>query len=198
MGSYLTIVNDTDSPWHCKIGPDMVALKWVAFAAGVLITLALTLVTGKAIGIPSAGGMEVAKIAGGIFAIFGVPVSAMGSSVITTASEFVVHGGSTEIGIAISNAIVKALGNKKYDIIMPGGCKRYGKMTLSLWQQSECKLISTSGTKSTIQTLMMRPIFSGSTNGSNRDHSISWWLDKDGTKSEVIEGRSDPLETAQN
>lgn len=178
MGSYLTIVNDTSVPWHCRIGPDMNALKW---------TIILILV--KTIGFMFVVGTTVAPVAlaitsAGMFGIFSVPVAAMGAAAAVTVAGVTVAGASTIIGISVSHHITKILDKKGYTLIKAGEKKRHGKMTLSLWVQSECIHVTTSGTKTTTKTLFMRPIFSGSTAGSNRDHSIKWWLDNHGITSQ--------------
>ncbi|KAJ0388921.1 hypothetical protein P43SY_011271 [Pythium insidiosum] len=57
-------------------------------------------------------------------------------------------------------------------------------MTLSLWQQSHCvKIVIIDNSNVRIDSLYMRPIFSGSTIDSNRDHDIQWWLNKNGVES---------------
>ncbi|KAG3226846.1 hypothetical protein PC129_g2566, partial [Phytophthora cactorum] len=48
MGSYLSIANNTDDPWTCKIGPDEAALKIAGIAISVVGTLATVIGTAGA------------------------------------------------------------------------------------------------------------------------------------------------------
>ena len=65
------------------------------------------------------------------------------------------------------------------------------KRSLSLWQQGTCVryflVEQKDGADAKIirRTLYMRPIFSGATVGSSRDHSIQWWLDNGGKFEDV-------------
>lgn len=187
MGSYLTIVNDTPDPWHCKVGPDMRALAVaaiiaaiVAIAAGLYSMGALVLVAGATsvgLGIK----MWVYKVD---------PRALLHSS--ARHPDGVVPGDSpTQIGYAIAETLVKKLHQKGFKIINGGDRRKYGKMTLSLWQQSDCKRVFTNGPDITIQTMMLRPIFSGAKDKSNRDYAIDWWLKKYGTDDEGIRATSD-------
>ncbi|KAI9996572.1 hypothetical protein PInf_014304 [Phytophthora infestans] len=54
MGSYLSIVNNTDDPWTCKIGPDEAALEIAGVAISVVGTLASALGTGGVAPVASA------------------------------------------------------------------------------------------------------------------------------------------------
>lgn len=98
--------------------------------------------------------------------------------------------GVTAFGVAVLESMKEKLHIRGYDTILPGKKRRYGKMTLSLWVQSVCIRTNTKGPTVVLDTLLMRPIFSGSTANSNRDHRIKYWLEKNGVSSYVIGGKS--------
>lgn len=160
MGSYLTIVNDTEQQWMCKVGPDMVAITWGVVAAAVTVLVVATwgFTVGLVVANPLIGG--------------------------------VILGGATGlIGVGIQGAVQKVLDKRHYDIIHPGESKRYGKMTLSLWRQSECIRIRAQGDVAYWDHLMMRPIFSGATDKSTREYSIQKWADKHGIRTTAVTAR---------
>lgn len=166
MGSYLTIVNDTNIPWKCKVGADTKALEW-----------------GLVIGTVGAAVMSAATV-GGVAIALGA-----------TAAEAIAAGAATWIftagfGALTSNAINDGVNHvlqvKGYDVIQPSERKRYGKMSLSLWRQCECINAAAAGNGSSVESVMMRPIFSGATDKSNREYSIGQWIKKHGTKRTVI------------
>lgn len=187
MGSYLTIVNNTQDAWLCKVGSDSNALRWSTVGAGVVAAAA---------GIIATAGMVaplVAAMSGkGILTIFSVPAAAMTASAATVTTPATVVGFSTGFGIAIAHGIAKTLDENGYDTINAGESKQYGKMTLSLWQQATCVRTTIIETKVQVDTLLMRPIFSGSTINSNRKYEIQSWIDKKGMTTELIEGDTRP------
>ncbi|POM77269.1 hypothetical protein PHPALM_5372, partial [Phytophthora palmivora] len=72
MGSYLSIVNNTEDPWTCKIGPDEAALK----IAGIIVSVISAAVT--VIGTAGAAAPVVSALAAnGIISVFGVSTSAL-------------------------------------------------------------------------------------------------------------------------
>jgi hypothetical protein len=66
--------------------------------------------------------------------------------------------------IAVVNNVTSVLQAKGYERLVSGGSHQWGKMTLSLWQQATCvKTTIVNETSVVIETLTMRPIFSGAT-----------------------------------
>lgn len=187
MGSYLTIVNDTEDTWQCKVGPDMKALKWTMISAVVIVSIAAALGVAVAL-LPMVTSIAV----GGTFGIFGIPIAATLGAAASVGAGGVAAGGATLAGMAIFDTIALNLVKKDYRVIKAGEHQRFGKMTLSLWRQCECIRNSVDQNQVVMNTLMMRPIFSGATAGSTREHSIQWWLNKDGVSKQVIEAHSGP------
>jgi hypothetical protein len=184
MGSYLSIVNDTKDPWHCKIGPDEAAFKIATLVVSVISSAAAV------IGTAGAAAPAVAALGGGVVGVFGVSSTALATAAagVATAGTYAgVASAVSEFGLEVAEKLANKLKDDGYHVIAPGQSKRFGKMTLSLWQQGTCvketivneKIVRT-------DTLYMRPIFSGATANSNNDHKIQWWIDKWGTESEQV------------
>jgi hypothetical protein len=186
MGSYLSIVNDTKDPWQCKIGPDQAALK----IAGIVISV----VGGIATAIGTAGAaapVAASLVANGVVGVFGVSTTALATATAGAAAAATyasVVGGVSGFGMTVAKAVTDRLGKDGYVMIAPGQNQRWGKMTLSLWQQGTCvKSVLVNEKTVRLETLYMRPIFSGATKDSNNDHKIQWWINKWGTeKQEVV------------
>lgn len=184
----MTIVNNTPDIWQCKIGPDMRALDISSWIVGAIAAIAGTITT-AGLAAPIVAG----KLAAGIITVFGVPTSALvaitapfaGMATVITSG---VVTGTTGFGIAVAKSLSDHLDDLGYDTIFSGENRRYGKMMLSLWQQCQCVKKTMHGSKVVIDTVYMRPIFSGSTLNSNREHKIQWWIDKDGTHKDIIQG----------
>ncbi|POM72552.1 LOW QUALITY PROTEIN: hypothetical protein PHPALM_10711, partial [Phytophthora palmivora] len=175
MGSYLSIVNNTDDPWTCKIGPDEAALK----IAGIVVSVISAAVT--VIGTAGAAAPVVSALAAnGIVSVFGVSTSALatGTAIAGAVSTAVsVTGTVTQFGVTTANGINDNLVTQGYVNIE----HKWGKMSLSLWQQGTCVRTTIKDEKTvTTDTLYMRPIFSGATDNSNNDHEIQFWIDKFG------------------
>ncbi|EGZ26685.1 hypothetical protein PHYSODRAFT_471256 [Phytophthora sojae] len=191
MGSYLSIVNNTEDPWTCKIGPDEAALK----IAGIVISVvgAAATVIGTA---GAAAPVASALAANGIVSVFGVSTSALATAAAAAAGTVgtvaSVTGAVSGFGIAVAQGINDNLISEGYVSIAPGDKHQWGKMSLSLWQQGTC-VRTTIVDESTVttDTLYMRPIFSGATDNSNIDHEIQFWIDKFGLETETVTGTTD-------
>lgn len=189
MGSYLTIVNDTEDTWQCHLGPDM-----KAFNIGGMIAFVIGSIAG-AIGFAAGSAVFVSSFAAaGMIHILGIPVSSL-VAITTAALPYgvvgSVIGGASGFSIAVAKGVSVLLNDRGYESIPPGGTHRFGRMTLSLWQQAECIRTTVNTTTIVLDKLYMRPIFSGSTINSNRNHTIQFWLNKHGTEIEVIKGESE-------
>ncbi|POM72553.1 hypothetical protein PHPALM_10712 [Phytophthora palmivora] len=185
MGSYLSIVNNTDDPWTCKIGPDEAALK----IAGIVVSVigAIVTVIGTA---GAAAPVASALAANGVVSVFGVSTTALAAGTaaagaVTTAVSVV--GTVSDFGMNVANGINDNLINQGYVNINPGEEHKWGKMSLSLWQQGTCVRTTIKDEKTvTTDTLYMRPIFSGATDNSNIGHEIQFWIDKFGLESTSV------------
>lgn len=100
------------------------------------------------------------------------------------------HNGTTssDMGIAISNSVGTVFKEGGFHLIMPGERRRFGKWTLSLMLQSDCKAVITSGSSTYIRSTYMKPIYTGPKAGSNHNYHIKDWGRKKGIKTEIIEG----------
>jgi hypothetical protein len=190
MGSYLSIENNTQDTWTCKIGPDEAALK----IAGIIISVigAAATVIGTA---GAAAPIASALVANGVVSVFGVSTSALATAAAaagTVSTIATVTGSVSGFGIAVAQGVSDNLIKEGYVTIAAGEKHQWGKMSLSLWQQGTCvKTTIVDETTVTTDTLYMRPIFSGATDNSNIDHQIQFWIDKWGTESQQVKGSSD-------
>ncbi|OWY98899.1 hypothetical protein PHMEG_00030210 [Phytophthora megakarya] len=190
MGSYLSIVNNTEDPWTCKIGPDEAALE----IAGIVVSVigAIVTVIGTA---GAAAPVASALAANGIVSVFGVSTSALATATaaagaVTTAVGRI--GDVSDFGMNVANGINDNLVNNGYVNINPGEEHKWGKMSLSLWQQGTCVRTTIKDAKTvTTDTLYMRPIFSGATDNSNIGHEIQFWIDKFGLETTSVVGTTD-------
>ncbi|KAL4094832.1 hypothetical protein PRIC1_010485 [Phytophthora ramorum] len=187
MGSYLSIVNNTQDHWTCKIGPDEAALK----IAGIIISVigsAATVVGTLGAAAPVASALA----ANGVVSVFGISTSALATAAAaagTVSSAVSVTGAVSGFGIAVANGVNDNLVKDGYHNIAPGEKYQWGKMSLSLWQQGTCVRTTIVDEKTvTTDTLYMRPIFSGATDNSNNDHEIQFWIDKFGLETETVTG----------
>jgi hypothetical protein len=191
MGSYLSIVNNTEDPWTCKIGPDEAALK----IAGIVISVvgAAATVIGTA---GAAAPVASALAANGVVSVFGVSTSAIATATAAAAGAVgtvaSVSGAVSGFGIAVAQGINDNLITEGYVSIAPGEEHQWGKMSLSLWQQGTC-VRTTIVDESTVttDTLYMRPIFSGATDNSDIGHEIQFWIDKFGLETNTVTGTTD-------
>ncbi|KAK1931204.1 hypothetical protein P3T76_013393 [Phytophthora citrophthora] len=191
MGSYLSIVNNTEDPWTCKIGPDEAALK----IAGIIISVvgaAATVIGTAGVAAPIAS----ALVANGVVSVFGVSTSALVTTATVAAGTVgtvaSVTGAVSGFGIAVAQGINDNLVNNGYVNIAPGENHKWGKMSLSLWQQGTCVRTTIIDEKTVkTDTLYMRPIFSGATDNSNLDHEIQFWINKFGLETSTVTGTTE-------
>ncbi|KAJ0390997.1 hypothetical protein ATCC90586_011448 [Pythium insidiosum] len=182
MGSYISVVNNTQDVWMCSVGADQAALK----IFGIFVTVVGAIAT-----VLSAGGAAAPFIAYlssmGFVSILGIPTGAlitMTSFAATVSTGVSVFGSVSKYSSMAANGIANNFGEKGYRVIEAGKKSTWGKMSLSLWQQSHCvKVVIVDERTVRTDSLYMRPIFSGATVDSNRDHDIQWWLNKNGVES---------------
>ncbi|ETI47626.1 hypothetical protein L917_07831 [Phytophthora nicotianae] len=190
MGSYLSIVNNTDDPWTCKLGPDEAALQIAGIAISVVGTLATVIGTAGA-----AAPVASALAANGVVSVFGVSTSALvagATAAASVTSAVAITGSVSGFGIAVAQGINDHLITDGYVNIAPGEEHKWGKMSLSLWQQGTCVRTTIVDEKTvTTDTLYMRPIFSGATDNSNIGHEIQFWIDKFGLETSTVTATSE-------
>lgn len=192
MGSTLTIVNNTTDTWSCKVGPDEQALKMVGVIIGAIGAISTLIATAGAAGvaipvIASSSGVLVTGVATSSL----VNVSAILAGFATTAT---VIQNISEFVLYVANSISDQLKKKNFEQIISGTSHRFGPMPLTMWQQSQCtRTVILDEKRVRVDTLYMRPIFSGSSPGSNLDHDIQYWLDVNDVSSQTVEAQSSPV-----
>jgi hypothetical protein len=158
MGSTISILNDTESTWLCRFGPDEKALLTSAILGFVV------------------AGTSSRSIVSGPKAILALP------------SAGVITGGGISLTILqIQNKINKNLTDEGFHEILSGATYESGMLTLSLWQQATCvsqEVLSPTVLKT--KTLYMRPIFSGATHKSTNTYSIKEYLEGKGKVKEKV------------
>lgn len=197
MGSYLSIVNNTPDPWKCHLGPDTFALK----IFGIIVAI-----VGAAVSIIATAGAAapvVAKLsAAGVVSVLGISTSSLAAAASAAASAATVAkvvGTVSSFAWTVTKGVSEHLVSKNYHAIAPGHKHRWGKMTLSLWQQGTCvRTVVVDECTVRTDTLLMRPIFSGLTANSNRNHDIQWWLNKNGVESKTIKAKRPAPDQQQN
>ncbi|KAG2522788.1 hypothetical protein BBO99_00004777 [Phytophthora kernoviae] len=101
-------------------------------------------------------------------------------------------GKVSDFGNSVAEGVNSNLISDGYVNIAPGESHKWGKMSLSLWQQGTCvRTTIVDETTVTTDTLYMRPIFSGATANSNIDHEIQFWIDKFGLETSSVQGTTD-------
>ncbi|KAJ0401189.1 hypothetical protein P43SY_007608 [Pythium insidiosum] len=189
MGSYLSVVNNTPDVWLCKVGPDEAALKIAGIIIAVIGTVATVIATAGA-----AAPIAAFLTANGVVSVFGISTGALAavtSAAASVSTVATVIGSVSGFGMSVAKGISSQLQEKGYKSIPAGQKATWGKMTLSLWQQSVCtKTIIADPKTVRTETVYMRPIFSGSLANSNRDHDIQWWVNKNGVEVKTVQGNS--------
>jgi hypothetical protein len=104
------------------------------------------------------------------------------------AAKAAVVGSVSVVSLAMAAAVANKLNGTGYDTILADTSHRYGRMTLSLWQQCVCRKTKITGPSVVISTVYMRPIFSGAIVDSNRLYDIQSWINKAGIDTYTIEG----------
>ncbi|OQV16919.1 hypothetical protein BV898_08925 [Hypsibius exemplaris] len=183
MGSYLSIVNDTSDVWQVQIGNDEKAIS-IATTIATTITVLAMAVSGLGALTPVAGVLE----AGGIYTVYGISTATLAQM---SAAAATVSGTTATLGKATfaSNMVIfiinSAVTQQGFITLTPGQSHTYGPMSLSLWQQAACMRVRVNPANQEeciVETMYMRPIFSGGTVGSTLTHKIQWWIDHWGGK----------------
>jgi hypothetical protein len=124
-------------------------------------------------------------VANGWVSIFGISTtaaSAVASAAAGLAGAAYIAKTGASVATDIVNLSLQAAYKNGYQAIPPGKSYRWGKMSLSLWQQGHCKChIVKDAYNFYSDELYMRPIFSGATDNSNINHNIQFWINKFGT-----------------
>jgi hypothetical protein len=166
MGSTISLLNDTEYTWLCRVGPDQKALQISSIVGAVAMTIGATIVT---------AGLSFPITASSLLSAAG------GVGLVTTSA--------TSIGaVELAKRFDERLKNDKgFHEILSGATYETGKLPISLWQQATCvrhEILSPGVLKT--KTLYMRPIFSGATVNSTNTYSIKEYVDGKGKVEESI------------
>jgi hypothetical protein len=118
-----------------------------------------------------AGTSAVCALLGGSVMAGAALVASLGTGI--TAAKW-----ASELSVFVKDKLT----NDGFIQLDPGSSHRYGKMTLSLWQQCECYRFTSTPVSVRLDRLWMRPIFSGGSHDSNNIHKIQWWIEKWGCR----------------
>lgn len=190
MGSSLSIVNNTEFEFVCKVGPDESAgaiagyiFTGIAAVASIIVTAgaAAPVYTSAAAASVAANSVVIPSITTAI----AITQAAASATVIANVAQTAAGLLGTIVAYTINDAITN--GYRKID---PGQKETWDGFTLSLWQQGHCRRTRTfpAEMKYITDEIYMRPIFSGATDKSNLDHNIQFWINKWGFEP--------PMETA--
>lgn len=181
MGSYLSIYNNTEDDWYVKVGSDQAAAGVATWVGVGVIVVGATAGFGASVLTPLLA-------TGGYFGIGPGVAGAIVTASATTAASWAVIGAS--FSTAIGDIISRSWKDDGFVLIKPGTKHRWGKMTLSLWQQAECRRHrKVSDSVSQMAKLYMRPIFSHSLANNDYVYYIRTWLEKLGVNFKEMEIR---------
>jgi hypothetical protein len=191
MGSTISILNDTEYTWVCRVGPDEKALRITAILSSVIIGIGATLATAGL----AQPGLAIA-VHSGVMSIGGFSTSALAANAALAANLQIVSNVATGVFVAgVSSRAIVDIGiqtnkhlieEKGYHEILSGSTYETGKLSLSLMQQATCvrqEVLSPTVLKT--KTLYMRRIFSGATHKSTKTYSIKEYLDGKGKLEET-------------
>lgn len=178
MGSYISIVNDTEDVYYCQVGPDTEAMATSKWIIETITSIAeQTLPGGKTFG------AAITSVTKSSLQVIGLTPSVV-SAIMTFYQK------ALKVGPAVAKYIVdfevKRITSQGFVEILPGK-NHLWPMTLSLWQQGHCKRIrkvvkyDTNRIYLLHDEVFMRPIFSASQAGAANDHKIGFWITKPGS-----------------
>ncbi|XP_024521610.1 uncharacterized protein LOC9650910 [Selaginella moellendorffii] len=179
MGSYISIHNNTRDPYLVKVGPDTAAIGIATVVVTVFAAVATVVATAGA-----AAPFSAALVANGVIDVFFVSTEALAAFTAAAASISGISIASTVTGWATSTVLFitqKLQSEGGFVEILPGERKTFGKYSLSLWRQAQCVRVRPNPANSeevVMDTLYMRPIFSGATAESTNEHSLQYWIGK--------------------
>ncbi|KAF8858244.1 hypothetical protein BDZ45DRAFT_786068 [Acephala macrosclerotiorum] len=180
MGTTLSVVNDTDCRWSCRLGPDEAAVDVFAKVATAVGIAASVIATAG-----QAAPLAATLVANGVTSVVGI--STAGAATITTAAAGAAGAAKAiDIAIAISASCTAAaaeeMKKKGYVDINPGSRFNWNDLSASLWQQCHCTRTWYDAVQEEVVTehVFMRPIFSAAEVGKTAEHCIQWWKNKGG------------------
>ncbi|KAG7376976.1 hypothetical protein PHYPSEUDO_012354 [Phytophthora pseudosyringae] len=170
MGSYLSIVNNTEGHWTCKIGPDEAALK----IAGIIISVIgrLRRLHERPRNSGSCGGHRQLRGLGHRRRVWIRHRRRERRERQPGQGRVPDHRAGREAPVGQDKSVALAAGH-----VRPHHhCGREDVTT---------------------DTLYMRPIFSGATDNSNNDHEVQFWIDKFGLETETVTASPEQQQSAR-
>lgn len=181
MGSYLTLINNSELTYECKVGYHEAALQGSLYAAFLLgaVTGATRVV----------GWLKMISLGALIFGVgfFTIQLTALYGpkkqlkSIRATMEQFDYFSESSVASINIE------LGKKGFFTIKPQESHQYGKMSLGLLRQATCvRTVYLTNVTLDMQVLLIRPISSGLLPNRNRNYNIKAAMEKTGTQHYMV------------
>nr|CCA16598.1 conserved hypothetical protein [Albugo laibachii Nc14] len=177
MGTTLTIANDTPDEWRCKLSYDHAALKMAGTALGIASIVGELTVLSAAFG-PKLLGIEQAFPSP--YTVFGCLRAEMGASALAAHNLGALVADLSTIGwvgVALFNMVHQKLDKAGYQLIHPSMSRVWGHLAPYSWHECACvRSYMVNATIARMQSIVMRPLFSGGFAKKNREHRIAWWL----------------------
>lgn len=177
MGSSITIVNNTPDTWQCKISSDENTVSLVKLCLSAVQIISTVIGTGVGAG----GAMTVSGVATNVLEDIApvIAADATNATIIQKVSMF---------GVNFANAIHSSLSKQHFQDIRAGKTYQSGWMSFSSLRQAQCVRVVVLDEKNVrVETLTMKPIYSGASVNSNIDYQIKHWLDLNGVTSQIVE-----------
>lgn len=195
MGAYITIVNDTNDEWYCKVSHDKRPIEvasWI-FAVGGLIHAIYGVII-------SLGLLSAAMLG---FGTTGFVVNVLTYDNLRPLHGVIKHGTVVESknpGLKMTESITEALKDRmkqqNFIKLSPNDNHRFYSADLVMWRQGIClKLEPRDTTNVILHRLIARPLEAGSKAGSTREYYIDSWLKTEGALIQIpikgIKGSND-------
>ncbi|KAK7051940.1 hypothetical protein R3P38DRAFT_1631485 [Favolaschia claudopus] len=159
MGSYTSVMNDTNSTLYIKYAANHLGLQVAAI---------------------------VTAIAGVIAAVLTGGVIALQISTTLIAASLGASGGALSLAALVTGAIDLSTKDSGYHAVAPGGTYRSGKLTLSLIHQADVKLTAVVNSNTVNMWSGSFTVVTGATAGSTKKYFMSQQLSKLDFKQVVI------------
>nr|CCA23306.1 conserved hypothetical protein [Albugo laibachii Nc14]CCA24358.1 conserved hypothetical protein [Albugo laibachii Nc14] len=190
MGAHITIVNDTQNEWECKIASDSHAYKIANYIISAISSIcgASAIVLGYLpyfLGTKTLYGELVESASA-----FGMSATQFNDLIrVTEMTGFlaVATASPTAFSLMVAKTLENEFRKRNYTNIPSGHSYQSVKMAPLLWRQAMCvRTYDLNETAVRTESLYMRPIFSGGFHNRNRNYSISYWIKKRGVKRQEI------------
>lgn len=175
--TYITIINDTNHPWHCKLESKQ-EHDWKNIAIEVLNTLAKILVANQVV--------LSNRLVSTNYDIFNIPESALQPMFVRTSDGIIIPDKNTtlNVGLPLSESIATVLDQNGFNLLQKGKQIQYGPFTSSTQRIATCKQITVQR-GAMINTIRMGVLRSGDSEGTTKPYAIRYWLDKKVEKEQI-------------